>query len=120
MVEYLQRKVVSSLSFVENVMAILEERRITNNELARMAGISSGGISKMLRPDGNPSLKNMESIANALGVQLSDLLANRNGLPSVDSRPDDETLLTLYRQLSPERKEYVLGVLEGLIASRKV
>lgn len=88
------------MSFVENVLSVLSDRHITNNELARMAGISSGGISKMLRSDSNPSLHNMESISNALNIPLYVLLIDEKSPPSDDDELRREVAMLL-RTLPP-------------------
>ncbi len=89
------------MPFVENVLAILDERRIPNNELARRAGISSGGISKILRSDGNPNLQNMQKIADALDVPLFVLLIDEKSPPSDDGELRRE-VAKLLSALSPE------------------
>lgn len=60
--------------FFTNVLRLLNERGITKNELSDAAGMSVSFLSDLTNGKANPSLKIMESIANALEVPLPALL----------------------------------------------
>jgi transcriptional regulator with XRE-family HTH domain len=49
-------------------------RRLTQEELGEKAGVSGKFIGQIERGSGNPSLKNLARLGQALGVELSDLL----------------------------------------------
>lgn len=53
--------------------ALREERSITVNWLADFSGISRGNVSKILRGTGNPSVKTLALLANAMGVPFGSL-----------------------------------------------
>jgi transcriptional regulator with XRE-family HTH domain len=57
-----------------NVLRLLEELGMTKNELAHRAGISISFLSDLTNGKANPSLKIMESIAEALETPLPTLL----------------------------------------------
>lgn len=57
-----------------NVLRLLEELGMTKNELAHRAGISISFLSDLTNGKANPSLKVMESIAEALETPLPTLL----------------------------------------------
>lgn len=63
-----------NLVFFTNVLRFLADEEITKNELAERAGISVSFLSDLTNGKANPSLKVMESIAEALGVTLPALL----------------------------------------------
>ncbi len=63
-----------SLIFFTNVLRLLDERGITKYELADQAGISISFLSDLTNGKANPSLKIMESIAQALNEPLPALL----------------------------------------------
>lgn len=63
-----------NLVFFTNVLRFLSEQNITKNELAERAGISVSFLSDLTNGKANPSLKIMESIAEALGIALPALL----------------------------------------------
>ncbi|PHV05321.1 transcriptional regulator [Janthinobacterium sp. BJB412] len=60
--------------FFTNILRLLDERGMTKNELSDLAGISVSFLSDLTNGKANPSLKIMESIANALDTPLPTLL----------------------------------------------
>jgi transcriptional regulator with XRE-family HTH domain len=60
--------------FFTNVLRVLDERKMSQKELADRAGISSAFISDVAKGRGNPSLRTMEAISIALDIPLPNLL----------------------------------------------
>lgn len=60
--------------FFTNVLRILDERKMTQKELAERAGISTAFVSDIAKGQGNPSILTMEAISIALDVSLPILL----------------------------------------------
>ena len=60
--------------FFTNVLRVLEERKISQKELAERAGISTAFISDVAKGRGNPSIRTMEAISIALDIPLPNLL----------------------------------------------
>lgn len=60
--------------FFTNILRLLDERGITKNELAERAGMSVSFLSDLTNGKANPSLKIMESLADALATPLATLL----------------------------------------------
>jgi transcriptional regulator with XRE-family HTH domain len=60
--------------FFTNILRILDERGMTKKELHDISGVSNSFLSDLTTGNGNPSLKVMESIAEALDVPLPLLL----------------------------------------------
>ena len=60
--------------FFTNILRILEEKGITKEQLAEMSGVSISFISDLTNGKGNPSLRIMERIADALDDPLPALL----------------------------------------------
>ncbi|PVZ82650.1 transcriptional regulator [Serratia sp. S1B] len=63
-----------NLIFFTNILRLLEERDMTKQELSQKAGVSISFLSDLTNGKANPSLRVMESIANALDVALPILL----------------------------------------------
>lgn len=57
-----------------NILRLLDELGLTKNDLAQRAGISVSFLSDLTNGKGNPSLRIMESIADALKTPLPTLL----------------------------------------------
>jgi transcriptional regulator with XRE-family HTH domain len=53
------------------IREICKQRGITQKELAQKIGISAVGLSKAIK--GNPTIKTLDNIADALGVKVWDL-----------------------------------------------
>jgi transcriptional regulator with XRE-family HTH domain len=60
--------------FFTNVLRILDERNMTQKELAQRAGLSGAFVSDVAKGQGNPSLRTMEAISIALDIPLPVLL----------------------------------------------
>lgn len=60
--------------FTTNVLRLLGERKMTRQELSEKSGVSISFVSDVTNVKGNPSLKTMEAIADALGVPLPMML----------------------------------------------
>jgi transcriptional regulator with XRE-family HTH domain len=57
-----------------NILRLLAEQKMKRRELAKRSGVSQSFLSDVLSGEGNPSLKIMKAIANALQVSLPYLL----------------------------------------------
>jgi transcriptional regulator with XRE-family HTH domain len=60
--------------FFTNILRVLDERRMTQEELAERSGVSTSFISDLANGRANPSLRTMEAIAVALETALPTLL----------------------------------------------
>jgi len=69
---------VYNLIFFTNILRLLDERGMTKHELSEQAGISISFLSDLTNGKGNPSLRIMEAIADALAVPLPFLLESND------------------------------------------
>ena len=60
--------------FGENLRKLRKERNLTQKKLALKSGLHINYIGMIERGERNPSLKNLEIIAIALNISLSDLM----------------------------------------------
>lgn len=60
--------------FLNNVLTALATRHMTRRDLAAKSGVSTSFLSIMASGKGNPSLRVMEAIAEALEIPLPTLL----------------------------------------------
>jgi transcriptional regulator with XRE-family HTH domain len=68
------------------VRQLRQARRLTQEELAERAGLSYKFIGEVERGRGNPTLTTLAAISDALGVQLTDLLALDPERPKLTAR----------------------------------
>ena len=62
-------------AFVEKVKSLAAKRGLSVNYLADFAGISRGHMSRILRGRHSPNLRTMCAIAQALDVQVAQLVS---------------------------------------------
>ncbi|WP_426811712.1 transcriptional regulator (plasmid) [Pseudomonas sp. WOUb67] len=60
--------------FFTNVLRLLNERGMTKHELAKLTGVSISVLSEITNGKGNPTLKTLSAIAEALQTPLALLL----------------------------------------------
>ena len=61
--------------FADNLQSLMDEERMSQNELARRTGISQGTISRYLNKQSMPSVPALVNIAHVFrGVEITDLL----------------------------------------------
>ena len=99
------------MTFAERTSEILKQKGISNNELARMANLSSSGISTALRVDGNPRESTMLSICKALGMTIEEFWTSQ--------RYNEQRLLFIFDQLNAEGKEELLSQAEYYLTREK-
>ena len=61
-------------TFIQNVQRIRRERNITQTQLAEVLGTKQSAVSRVLRGDEELTLSRAERWAEALGVELADLV----------------------------------------------
>ncbi|MEO7560149.1 MAG: helix-turn-helix domain-containing protein [Nitrosospira sp.] len=93
--------------FFTNILRLLDERGMTQKQLAEQSGISRSYISNLSKGQANPSLRSMEAIAKALDTNLSTLLE----LTDLDSLDLDELAGGSTSRNLPEDFERVSAVL---------
>lgn len=59
----------------EKIKALRTEKQMTQNQLATISGISESAIRKYEKGERQPKLEQLTKIANTLGVNVNDLLA---------------------------------------------
>lgn len=100
----------------------LEQRKWSQGELARQAGISRSFISRVLSGDAHPSVPFCHKIAAALGESPEKVLRLAGILPSAPAPNDNPTLqeiIELSRNLSPEDQSDVLEYVRFRFQRRK-
>ena len=105
------------MTFAHRAKEVMKQKGISQNELARKAGLSSSGISTTLSEGGNPRESSMISIINALGLSPEEFWTFNH---SEYSKPSSgvtlthrqEILLEMFNQLNDEGKNHLLKLAE--------
>ena len=68
-------------TLTRRVLALSEARGLSINRLAHAAGISQSYLSAVLRGESSPSLRTLDKVAGALGVEAWELICERDSPP---------------------------------------
>lgn len=103
----------------QRIGCILRERGISQNKLAKMAGLSQSGMSSILSGASRPREDTLQAIAKALGIPISELMdePDTKKEPAVSGRLDDQ-FSSRIALLSPENKARMEAYLDGLLAAQ--
>ena len=95
---------------------------LTQTELCERTGINKGALSSYLSGRYFPKQKSLELLSNALHVSINYLMGHDEAssstadqLPAAD--PGEDYLISIYRELSNDGKDKLLGYAEDLKAS---
>ena len=84
----------------------MNERELTQTDIADMAHAKQNSVSRWLKTDSLPNMKYIEPLAKALGLTVSELLGDYSG--GITLSDTDRQLL----ELPKHRKEFVLKMLD--------
>ncbi len=102
---------------VERIKEIKKQKSITNEELAKMTGISLSTLSKLLSGyRGDFKFGTIKVIAEALDTSLDYLAYGEEASPTKAVSPREEELITDFRKLSKENQVRVKDIKTLLIA----
>lgn len=104
-----------STKFSEWLNSELNQRRWSNSELARLAGVVPSTISQYISGHKTPSADTCVKIARVLGYSTDHVLRQADLLPEVSSQvQNEEDLVHIFRRLDAEAQEVVLAMMRGL------
>ena len=95
--------------FVKNLHRFMEERRITQADIAQRMKLTPSTVSDWYNGKNYPRVDAMQRLAELLDVSMRDLIAE-NGLGDVLSF-DERHIIDLYRKLNQDGKEYIFKTL---------
>lgn len=101
------------MTFAQRAKELMKRKGISQNELARRAGLSSSGISTTLSDTGNPRESSMISIYEALGMTPEEFWTEGRFSDALD--PDQEHLLVIFEQLNPTGRAFMLQQAESIL-----
>lgn len=99
----------------KNVTRILEEKKWTQIQLAKLAGLNEGGLSRLLKSTSNPTLSSIQKLARALDIEPYKLLVeySPNSLGPISN--EEKVFITELRNVRSEHdRKVVLSVIKSL------
>ena len=91
------------MKFGDRLKVLIEEREITQKELAAQMNIAPSTVSSYVQNTREPDFKTLIEIARYFGVSRDYLLGYKPADSNTTSSEDE--LLRIFRQLSPEQKD---------------
>lgn len=114
--------------FYTNILRLLDEKGMSKHDLAKKSGVSISFLSDLTNGKGNPSLKVMIAIANALETSVTFLLENNDldnktldDLYGETAKPDNELpdgFVRVHSLVLPKYKAYVAKEWEKKFAKK--
>ncbi|QEK13745.1 helix-turn-helix domain-containing protein (plasmid) [Crassaminicella thermophila] len=88
------------------IKVLRKEKKFTLKDLAEKTGLSISFISDIEHQRRNPSLENLNKIAKALGIKISELLDEHNHTISSEIKPHQRSKKSINASDSDEVKEF--------------
>ena len=91
-----------------------EQARISQNQLAKAAGISQAALSKIESEEKNPSVETVYLLAAGLDCTVSELLGEKpEGVTFLSDR--QRQLLEVFQQLNDNGKDFLLSQAQSIL-----
>ena len=101
------------MEIIERISQIQEEKGKQSIGLAHLLNINTSTLSTWKTKRRDPPARYMPAIADYLGVSLDYLLTGSESLRTHDLTDAEKELLSLFRQLSPEKQQRYIGRIEN-------
>lgn len=98
-------------NFAENLAFLLDEKGVSQVELARALNVATGTVSGWVNGAKYPRIDIMQKIAEFLGVRMS-ILVERDGRDVFETERDEAELLAAYRRADPTTQSNVRKLLD--------
>ena len=96
------------MNFQKNLERIMNERELTQTDIADMAHAKQNSVSRWLKTDSLPNMKYIEPLAKTLGLTVSELLGDYSG--GITLSDEDKELFDL-----PKSRKQVLLKIHSII-----
>lgn len=100
------------MSFGEHLRILLDERDLTQKELALQLNIAPSTMGSYVQNAREPDFATLKTIAKYFGVSVDYLLDNHSGKAAT---PQENELLRIFRSLSPEQREICLEQCQAFV-----
>ncbi|MGN0946714.1 MAG: helix-turn-helix transcriptional regulator [Megasphaera sp.] len=107
------------MSISKNIKLLREKYRLSQKELAAIAGVSDKAVSTWERGLKEPRMGAIQKIADHFGIKKSNLIEDGGiqsitlaSKASIEFTPDEVEIIKKYRRLTPEGKKTVLTILD--------
>ena len=107
---------MTSTTFTQWLYTEMRQRRLSQSELARKAGVAQATISYVLSGERNPGAEFCVAISRALNVPAEEVFRRAGLLPAdPEETPTLREALHLFRQLPPEQQRQKIAEMRAII-----
>ena len=99
-------------NILDKISYLRQQRNWSEYQLAEHSGLPQSTVSSWFRKGMSPTLASLQKIADALGITLSQLVANENDPVSLTARQKE--LLDKSNKLSEEQKDIFIQFMDTL------
>jgi transcriptional regulator with XRE-family HTH domain len=103
------------MRWYERIAAALRERKVSNAEVGRELGISGQAITLKLQGKRPVSVDELKVMARWAGMTVAEAVGDD---AVVIELKDEQDLIELYRLLTPEQRQMLLGLARQLAATK--
>lgn len=100
--------------FVSNLKRYLDNSGRTQNEVAKVIGVSKGTFCDWMKGRAYPRMDKIQKLADYFGISKSDLVEERN-IENEQSLKQDQEVLDLFHKVPKEKREFVLSLIRTTI-----
>jgi len=93
------------------------QRGLTQDELAVAVGVSRSAVAQWESGRSGQATSHLRRLAEALGIQVNDLMHDQHATETVAQAGDERALLRLYRACSPADRQLLLLMARRLASS---
>ena len=93
-------------TFAENVMELIEEKKLSQKDLSKISGVSEPSLCRYLKEDGpSPRMDIVINVANALGVTPNYLLGKEDAKDSSNDFEEAKILVARNKKVFTEEQK---------------
>ena len=96
----------------DNIVNLRKQHNLTQDELAKIAGVSRGAVSQWEGGFSEPRMGAIQRIADHFGLKKSDLIEDSDP----DAAPDETAVVRNMRRMAPQGRAALLATSDALAA----
>lgn len=102
-------------SVIKRINDLRIKRGLSQNEFARLIGVSANTVYHWNKTDAMPALSNIERICEVFGLSVEQFF---HGIDGTEMQSDEINFLEDWRAMTPDEREAIQKVIEAFTAIR--
>lgn len=105
------------MTITERIFSILSQKGITQKEFSQNIDVNEKTVSAWKKNNSLPPVDKISKISDYLNVTIEYLITGNENTKHISLSPDEENLLSYFRELNDKDKGFILG--EAKVLSKK-